>query len=83
MAFTSNSSMDLVPNPNFLLYDFSNPYFLHHGESPRSILVSQTLNGDNYYMWNRSILTAFNAKNIFVDGTFSKPVSQIDPLYLL
>ncbi|XP_057975950.1 uncharacterized protein LOC131163371 [Malania oleifera] len=69
----------------FLIEDFSNPYFLHHGESPGSILVSQPLNGENYYTWNRSMLTALNAKNKigFVVETFSQPDDQADPLYIL
>ncbi|KAF5447720.1 hypothetical protein F2P56_033249, partial [Juglans regia] len=70
---------------NSMFEDFSNPYFLHHGESPGSILVSQPLNGENYYTSSRSMLTALNVKNKtgFVDGTFSQPQNQSDPLYIL
>jgi len=29
--------------------DSSSPYYIHHGDSPGSILVSQLLNGENYH----------------------------------
>ncbi|XP_057953865.1 uncharacterized protein LOC131148145 [Malania oleifera] len=69
----------------FLLEDFSDLYFLHHGESPGLILVSQPLNGKNYYTWRKSMLTALNAKNKmgFLDGIFSQPENQFNSSYIL
>jgi hypothetical protein len=28
--------------------DSSNPFFLHHGDSPEAMIVSKPLNGENY-----------------------------------
>jgi hypothetical protein len=36
----------------------SNPLYLHHGDSPGSILVTQLLTDDNYYTWSRSMFMA-------------------------
>jgi hypothetical protein len=55
--------------------DFSNPYYLHHGDSPGSLLVSQPLAGNNYHTWKRSMSMALSAKNKlgFIDGSLPKP----------
>ncbi|KAF5478995.1 hypothetical protein F2P56_005510, partial [Juglans regia] len=55
--------------------DSSSPYYLHHGDSPGSILVTQVLIGDNYHTWRRSMLMALTAKNKigFVNGSITKP----------
>jgi hypothetical protein len=55
--------------------DCSNPLYLHHGDSPGSVLVSQLLNGDNYNTWSRSMIMALTAKNKvhFIDGSMPKP----------
>jgi hypothetical protein len=60
--------------------NFSSPFYLHHGDSPVSLLVSQPLNGDNYLTWKRFMMLALMAKNkfSFVDGTLPKP-SSTDP----
>jgi len=42
--------------------DYSNPFFLHHRDSPRAILVSQQLIGDNYGSWKRAMTIGFNSK---------------------
>jgi hypothetical protein len=64
--------------------DYSNPFFLHHGDSPGAILVSQQLNGDNYGSWKRAMIMALTAKNKigFINGSLPKPsdVSESDPL---
>ncbi len=54
---------------------FINPYYLHHGDSPGSVLVSLPLDGDNYHTWSRSMIMALTAKNKlgFVDGSITKP----------
>jgi hypothetical protein len=58
----------------------SNPLYLHHGDSPGSILVTQLLTGDNYYTWSRSMFMALTAKNKlqFINGALPKPHSS-DP----
>jgi hypothetical protein len=55
--------------------NFSNPFFLHNGDSPGAFLVSQPLIGENYNTWSRSMTMALRAKNKlkFVDGTLTKP----------
>jgi hypothetical protein len=64
--------------------DYINPFFLHHGDSPGAVLVSQPLTGDNYSSWRRAMIMALTAKNKigFVNGSLSKPdVSKSDPLH--
>jgi len=60
--------------------DFFNPFFLHHGGSPRAIIVSKPLNGDNYKSWKRAMMMALSAKNklSFVNGTLAKPSNLYD-----
>ncbi|KAB5561469.1 hypothetical protein DKX38_006426 [Salix brachista] len=60
--------------------DSSNPFFLHHGDSPGAMIVSKQLNGDNYNTWKRAMMMALLAKNklIFVDGTLPKPSNLYD-----
>ena len=55
--------------------DSSNPFFLHHGDSPRSMIVSKQLNGENYNRWKRAMMMALSTKNklSFVNGTLPKP----------
>ncbi|XP_057950866.1 uncharacterized protein LOC131145683 [Malania oleifera] len=63
--------------------DPSNPYFMHHGESLGSLLVSQQLTGpDDYPSWRRAIILAISAKNksCFINGTIAKPKDE-DPLF--
>jgi len=43
--------------------DHSNPFFLHHGETPGAILVSQPLTKDNYPTWARAMKMALDAKS--------------------
>ncbi|KAB1200275.1 hypothetical protein CJ030_MR0G007701 [Morella rubra] len=53
----------------------SNPFFLNHGDSPSTALVSQVLNADNYLSWRRSMQMALSAKNKldFVNEVLPKP----------
>ncbi|XP_073059697.1 uncharacterized protein [Primulina eburnea] len=59
--------------------DPMSPYFLHHSDNPGLVLVSQSLTGDNYSSWSRSMKIALSVKNKFgfVDGTIAKP-SEVD-----
>lgn len=64
-----------------LIGDASHPLYLHHGDSPESLLVSQPLNGENYNSWSQSMIMALTAKNKFgfVDGSLVKLLSPDDP----
>jgi hypothetical protein len=60
--------------------DSSNPFFLHHGNSPGAMIVSKPLNGENYNSWKRAMMMALSAKNklSFVNGTLPKPSNLYD-----
>ena len=60
--------------------DSSNPFFLHQGDSPGTMIVSTPLNGDNYNSWKRAMMIALLAKNKlnFVNGTLPKLVNLTD-----
>jgi hypothetical protein len=65
-------------NPNSssaIINDFFDSLFLHHGDGPSSILVSQPLISENYNSWSRLMLIALNAKNkiCLIDGSMPKP----------
>ncbi|KAG7944752.1 hypothetical protein I3843_15G119400 [Carya illinoinensis] len=64
------------------LLDYSNPFYLQHGDHPGVILVSQPLNGDNYLTWNRSMSMALISKNklCFVNGALPPPPLS-DPMH--
>jgi hypothetical protein len=69
------SSMDTPPSnftPSAVEFsvEFSSPFYLHHGDTPRTLLVSQPLIGINYHTWKRSMTMAHSAKNklCFIDG---------------
>jgi hypothetical protein len=74
-----NIESQTIENPNSssnsALNEFSDSLFLHHGDSPSSILVSQSLIGKNYNSWSRSMLMALSAKNkpCLIDGSMPKP----------
>ena len=59
-------------------------FFLHHGESPGAILVTQLLTEDNYPNWARAMLMALDAKSklCFVDGsvTVSMAVTPLEKI---
>ena len=57
----------------------NDPLFLHHGENPGAVLVSQPLvGGENYLAWAQSVRESLIAKNKlgFIDGslTLSSPI---------
>lgn len=64
---STNSSSFRVLSP---MEDPTTPFFLHHGETPGAILISQSLNSENYPSWARAMKMALDAKNKlgFVDG---------------
>lgn len=60
----TNSDPSLLPN---------SPYYLHPGENPSAILVSPSLNKENYQAWSRSMRCALLTKNKhkFIDGSIT------------
>ncbi|KAM2555190.1 hypothetical protein TB2_019236 [Malus domestica] len=56
--------------------DLLNPFLLHPSDQPGNILVSKTLQGDNYNTWSRAMRISLSAKNKLglVDGTVDPPV---------
>lgn len=61
----------------------SSPYYLHNGENPGTILVTQPLTKENYATWSHSIIYALDSKNKidFVDGTIKAPTSSSNPIF--
>ena len=74
----SSSSSQREPT---LMEDQCSPFFLHHGETPGVILVTQPLTEDNYPMWSKAMRMALDAKSKlgFVDGTVNASMA-ITPL---
>ncbi|XP_050280582.1 uncharacterized protein LOC126721575 [Quercus robur] len=73
---SSTSQRELSP-----MEDPHSPFFLHHGESPGAILVSQPLTEDNYPNWARAMKMALDAKSKlgFVDGSITA-IMAVTPL---
>ncbi|KAA8550199.1 hypothetical protein F0562_001883 [Nyssa sinensis] len=67
----TNSNRSTIEEP-------SNPYYLHHSDSPGQVLVSQQLTGENYTNWSRAMLIALSVKKKlgFVDGSIPEPQEQ-------
>ncbi|KAE9592897.1 putative retrotransposon gag domain, gag-polypeptide of LTR copia-type [Lupinus albus] len=63
------------------LQDSCSPFYMHN-ESPGAILVSKTLNGENYHSWSRAMWISLKTKNKlqFIDGSLLKP-SIDDPSF--
>ncbi|KAL6311626.1 hypothetical protein AAG906_027478 [Vitis piasezkii] len=66
---------------DFSKADLSNPYFTHHSDHPGLVLISKSLNGDNYSAWKRAMILALNSKNKlgFVNGSIKAPSKETDP----
>ncbi|KAL5760819.1 hypothetical protein ACOSQ2_019657 [Xanthoceras sorbifolium] len=56
----------------------SNPFYLHHSDSPGLVLVSQQLTSDNYASWSRAMLIALSVKNKlgFIDGVIKSMIGS-------
>ena len=78
-ASQSTAHRELTP-----MEDPRSPFFLHHGESPGAILVTQLLTEDNYPNWARAMLMALDAKSKlgFVDGsiTYSMAITPLEKI---
>ncbi len=71
---TDNQPFQFSISPSIFTNPAS-PFYLPHGESPGTILVSQPLIGKNYNTWSRSMIMVLTAKNklAFVDGSLPQP----------
>ncbi|XP_050217290.1 uncharacterized protein LOC126668117 [Mercurialis annua] len=58
----------------------SGPFFVHPGENPSLVLVTNLLNGSNYHSWCKSMRMALISKNKykFVDGSIQNPSKDGD-----
>ncbi|XP_030509254.2 uncharacterized protein LOC115723930 [Cannabis sativa] len=65
------------------LEDPTDPYYLHHGDNPSNVLVSQLLTGqDNYMSWSRAMQLAISVKNkLGFYGTISTPMPSDSIMY--
>jgi hypothetical protein len=83
MANSDSTPSAPIDTSVYLGDDPTNKYYLHHGESPGAILVSQSLVGDNYHTWLRSMVIALTEKNKigFVNGVIEQPQDESSPTY--
>ncbi|XP_074377296.1 uncharacterized protein LOC141718814 [Apium graveolens] len=72
VAFSNVSTSANIP-----FIDASHPYYLHPSNHPGLILITITLNEQNYNKWFRSMKVALSSKLKlgFMDGTYDKPVN--------
>ncbi|KAI9160686.1 hypothetical protein LWI28_010652 [Acer negundo] len=58
----------------------TDPYAIHHSNSPSTVLVTPLLTRDNYGSWSRVVTIALRAKSKlgFVDGSLPKPKEKND-----
>jgi len=61
--------------------DSNSSYSLHHSDHPGMVLVSKSLDGNNYSTWRRATTISLNAKSKFgfVDGTLKAPFAKTKP----
>ena len=76
MASTTSSFVPTTKSVPSFAQDspMDDPLFLHHGESPSTMLVTQPLTGcENYSAWAQVVRKAFLTKNKlgFIDGTLT------------
>jgi hypothetical protein len=71
---TDNPPLQFTISPS-VFTNPSSPFYLPQNESPGAILVTQSLTGENYNTWSRSMIMALTAKNklAFVDGSLPQP----------
>lgn len=79
---THRTSLDstITSNINYVFDNISSPYFLHHGDSAGTSLVSQLITGcKNYHNWTTAVRTAQLQKELgFVHGSNKQPATD-DP----
>jgi hypothetical protein len=74
-TFDNGVNTSTPPNSAPSVAEFSILFYLHHGDSPGTLLVSTPLVGNNFHTWQQSMTMALSAKNKlgFIDGTLKKP----------
>jgi len=79
MAFYTKSTSSTLQHELSPMEDPRSPFFLHHGETPSAILVSQPLTRDNYPTWARALRMVLDAKSKlgFVDGSINASMAVI------
>ncbi|KAH7544210.1 hypothetical protein JRO89_XS15G0128300 [Xanthoceras sorbifolium] len=79
-AASSGSSKPEISS-NSSKSDISNPYFTHHSDHSGLVLVSKSLNEDNYAGWKKAMTLALNSKNKlgFVNRSIEAPSKEADP----
>ena len=75
-----SSTTKLEIPTNFSKADLSNLHFTHYLDRPGLVLISKSLNGDNYSAWKRAMILALNSKNKlgFVNGSIKAPLEETD-----
>ncbi|XP_057954139.1 uncharacterized protein LOC131148460 [Malania oleifera] len=60
----------------------TSPYYIGSSDGSGAMLVTHTLDSNNYYSWARSMKRALRIKNKlgFIDGTICEPYDPNDPL---
>ncbi|KAL5736212.1 hypothetical protein ACOSQ2_031000 [Xanthoceras sorbifolium] len=79
-AASSGSSKSEISS-NSSKSDILNPYFTHHSDHSGLVLVSKSLNEDNYAGWKGAMTMALNSKNKlgFVNRSIEAPSKEADP----
>ena len=69
----TSSSQSIAHRELSPMEDPRSPFFLHHGDTPGAILVTQLLTEDNYPNWARAMRMALDAKSKLgiVDGSIT------------
>ncbi|XP_068647970.1 uncharacterized protein [Aristolochia californica] len=73
-TYSSSNSGLRTSSARSVFDELSNPYYIHHSDSPGQVLVSQLLTGENYTSWSRAMLIALSVKNKILNSV-SKELS--------
>ncbi|XP_074356657.1 uncharacterized protein LOC141696394 [Apium graveolens] len=76
-SYLKVASSNVSTSANVQVIDASHLYYLHPSNHPGLILITITLNEQNYNQWFRSMRIALSSKLKlgFVDETYDKPVN--------
>jgi hypothetical protein len=78
MGNTTSTDTATSASPHLCFTDPNHQLFIHHGDHPGVVLVSQPLTETNYHTWSLSMVMALSAKNKlgFINGTITKPAAS-------
>uniref|UniRef100_A0A2N9I0J6 CCHC-type domain-containing protein n=1 Tax=Fagus sylvatica TaxID=28930 RepID=A0A2N9I0J6_FAGSY len=78
MGDTTSTNTVASASPHLCFTDPNHQLFIHHGDHPGVVLVSQPLTETNYHTWSLSMVMALSAKNKlgFINGTITKPAAS-------